>query len=52
MREDEKIVKYVERIKASGGDIDDMNIVSKVLITLIPIYAIRVSAIQGDVIHI
>ena len=53
MREDEKIAKYVERIKASvsaikesGGDIYDMNIVRKVLRTLLPIYAIRVFSIQ------
>ena len=52
MREDEKITKYVERIKASvstikavGGDIKEETIVSKVLITLLPIYAIRVSTI-------
>ena len=53
MRENENIAKYVERIKASvstikasGGDIDEKIVVSKVLITLIPIYAIRVSSIQ------
>ena len=45
--------KYVERIKAnisaikaSGGDIKDETVVSKVLRTLLPIYAIRVFAIQ------
>ena len=53
MREDENIEKYAERIKASvstikasGGDIKEETIVSKVLRTLLPIYAIRVSAIQ------
>ena len=53
MREDENIAKYVERIKASvsaikafGGDIKDETVVSKVLRTLLPIYAIRVSSIQ------
>ncbi|MDF3675365.1 hypothetical protein P3S39_25040, partial [Enterobacter hormaechei] len=53
MREDENISKYVERvkasvraIKASGGDINEETVISKVLKTLLPIYAIRVSAIQ------
>jgi transcriptional regulator of aromatic amino acid metabolism len=53
MREDENITKYVERIKASvsaikafGGDIGDKIVVRKVLKTLLPIYAIRVSSIQ------
>ncbi len=53
MREDEKIAKYVHRIKAnvtvikaSEGTIDDVIVVSKVLKTLLPIYAIRVSSIQ------
>ena len=53
MREDENIAKYVERvkasvsaIKASGGDIKEETIVSKVLRTLLPIYVIRVSSIQ------
>ena len=53
MREDKNITKYVERIKASvsairalGGKIEDETIVSKVLRTLLPIYVIRVSAIQ------
>ena len=53
MREDENIAKYVEMIKASvsaikasRGMIDDETIISKVLRTLLPIYAIRVSAIQ------
>ena len=53
MRYDENIKKYVEIIKASvstikesRGDIDDKIIVSKVLRTLLPIYAIRVSTIQ------
>ena len=52
MRVDENIAKYVERIKAcvsaikaSGGDIKEI-VVSKVLRTLLPIYAIRVSIIQ------
>ena len=53
MREDETIAKYlkiikasVSVIKASGGDIEDITIVSKVLITLLAIYATRVSVIQ------
>ena len=53
MREDENIAKYVERIKASvsaikasGGKIEDETVISKVLRTLLPVYAIRVSAIQ------
>ena len=53
MREDENIAKYVKRIKAivsairaSGGEIKDKTIISKFLRTLLPIYAIRVSAIQ------
>ena len=53
MREDSNIAKYVERIKesvsaikASGGDIDGKIIVNKVLITLLPIYVIRVFVIQ------
>ena len=53
MREDENISKYVERIKASissikafGGKIEDETVISKVLRTLLPIYAIRVFAIQ------
>ena len=53
MREDENIAKYVERIKASvnairasGGEIKEETIVSKILKTLLPIYAVRVSSIQ------
>ena len=53
MREDENIAKYVEIIeasvsviRASRGKIEDIIIVSKVLRTLLPIYAIRVLAIQ------
>ena len=53
MREDDNIAKYVKRIKASvsairasGGDIKEETIVSKILKTLLPIYAIRVSSIQ------
>ena len=53
MREDENIAKYVERIKASvsvirssGGKIEDKIIVSKVLRTLLLVYAIRVFYIQ------
>ena len=49
MREDENIAKYVERIqanvsaiKASGGEIKEETIISKVLRTLLPIYAISV----------
>ena len=52
MRKDENIAKYVERVKAnvsairaSGGEIKDETIVSKVLRTLLPIYAIRVFSI-------
>ena len=53
MREDENIAKYVEgikvivsMIKSSRGDIDNKIVVSKVLRTLIPIYAIILSTIQ------
>lgn len=53
MREDENIAKYVERvkavvssIKASGGDITEETVISKVLRTLLPIYAIKFSTIQ------
>ena len=53
IREDENIAKYVERtkasvsaIKASRGDITEEIVVSKVLKTLLPLYAIRVSSIQ------
>ena len=53
MREDENIAKYVKIIKASvstirasGGEIKEETIVSKVVRTLLPIYAIKVSAIQ------
>ena len=53
MREDENIAKYVERIKASvgairasGGEIKEETIIIKFIITLLPIYAFRVSAIQ------
>ena len=53
MREDENIAKYVERVKASvnairasRGEIKDETVVSKVLRTLLLIYAIRVYVIQ------
>ena len=53
MREDENIAKCVNKIKASfsaikasGGKIDDVTVVRKVLKTLLPIYAITVLAIQ------
>ena len=53
MREDEKIAKYVERIRASvsairasRGEIKEETVISKVLRTLLPIYAIRVYVIQ------
>ena len=53
MREDENVVKYVERIKASvsairasGGEIKEETIVSKILKKILPIYAIIVSTIQ------
>ena len=36
----------VSAIKASGGDITEETVISKVLRTLLPVYAIRVSAIQ------
>ena len=52
MREDKNVAKYVKRIKASvsairtsGGEIKEETIVSKILRTLLPIYAIRVSTI-------
>ena len=52
MREHENIANYVERIKASvsairasRGTIEDKIVLSKVLITLLPIYAIRVFSI-------
>ena len=52
MIEDENIVKYVERIKASAsairafrGIIDGTIVVRKLLQNLIPIYEIRVSSI-------
>ena len=53
MREDENVAKYVERIKASvnairasRGEIKEEIVVSKILRTFLPIYAIRVSTIQ------
>ena len=53
MREDENVSKYVETIKASvsairasSGEIKEETVISKVLKKLLPIYAIRVSAIQ------
>ena len=53
MREDENITQHSEIIKANvsairalGGKIDDVIVVNKVLRTLLPIYAIRVLAIQ------
>ena len=53
MREDENIAKYVERIKASvsairasRGKIEEEIVISKVLKTLLPIYAIRIYATQ------
>ena len=53
MREDENIAKYVEKVKtsvsairASRGDIKDEIVISKVLRTLLPIYAISVFGIQ------
>ena len=42
----ERIKASVSAIKASGGDIKEETFVSKVLKTLLPIYAIRVSSIQ------
>ena len=53
MRNNEKIASYVERIKASvsairafGGRIEDTIDVRKVLRNILPIYTIRMSAIQ------
>ena len=53
MREDENFAKYVKiieasvsAIKASRGEIKEKIIVSKIIRTFIPIYAIRVSTIQ------
>ena len=53
MSKDENVSKYVERIKASvnasrasGGEIKEETVVSKILRTLFFIYAVRVSAIQ------
>lgn len=53
MKEGESITQYSERIKqsvsairASRGKIDDDTIINKVLRSLLPIYAIRVSAIK------
>ena len=53
MREDENVAKYVEIIEASvsairssRGEIKEETIVNKILRTLLPIYAIRVSIIQ------
>ena len=53
MREDENIAKYVKKIKASAsaikaseGKIEDETVISKVIIILLLIYAIRVFAIQ------
>ena len=53
MREDENIAKYVERIKAnvsaikaSGREIKEEIVITKVLKTLLLVYAIRVSTIQ------
>jgi hypothetical protein len=53
MREDENITKYVDRIKASvraikafGGIIEYVTMAKKVLITLLPIYEIKMSTIQ------
>ena len=53
MAEDENIANYVERIKASvsairasGGNIEDTTVIRKVLKILLPIYVIRVLAIQ------
>ena len=42
----ERIKANVSAIKASGGDIKDEIVLSRVLRTLLSIYAIRVSAIQ------
>ena len=52
IREDENVVKYVERIKASisairasGEEIKEETILSKIIKTLLPIYVVRVSII-------
>ena len=42
----ERIKASVTAIEVSRGDIDEKIVVSKVLRTLLPIYAIRVSSIQ------
>ena len=42
----ERIKVNVSAIKSSRGDIEEKIVVSKVLRTLLPIYAIRVFAIQ------
>ena len=53
MKEGENIINYNKRIKnnvsairVGGGKIEDETMVSKVLRTLLPIYVIRVLAIQ------
>ena len=53
IREEENVAKYVERIKvsvsairASRGEIKEQIVVSKIIRTLLPIHAIRVSSIQ------
>ena len=46
MREDENIVKYSDKIKALGGNIEDEIVVSKFLITLLLTYSIKALEIQ------
>ena len=53
MEEGENVVQYAARIKevvsairSLGGQLEDETFISKYLRTLLPIYAIRVSAIQ------
>ena len=41
-----RIKEFVSAIKGSDGKIDDDTVLSKVLRTLLPVYAIRVSTIQ------
>ena len=58
MREDQNVAKYVERIKASvnatrasGGEIKEETVVTKILRTFLPIFSIRVSIIQEVICH-
>lgn len=53
MKEGENIVQYTNRLKevvhairAFGGNIDDETVIKKILRTLLPVYAIRISVIH------